>query len=245
MPGAARDLQELEELLDHRFRDRGLLERALTHPSLEMEPDYERLEFLGDAVLDLVVAELLYERMPDRAEGELTEMRSLLVSRRTLGTVGERLGLGDWLRYGGNLRGRGSLPRSVLGNVVEALLAAVYLDLGGGARGDAGECGAGLTRVRALAEQWLEPELQGVSDEARRANAKQRLQEWGQQQAGALPRYHVVDTHEHPEAHAFQVRAELAGREYPAAWGRSKREAEQRAAWEALLVLEGEGRVDG
>ena len=237
MPGAARNLRELEELLGHQFRDPELLERALTHPSLEGELNYERLEFLGDAVLDVLIAELLYLRMPDHDEGALTEMRSLLVSRRTLGAVGERLGLADWLRFGGNLRGRGSLPSSVLGNVVEAVLAAVYLD------GD--DRGAGLQRCRRLAKEWLAPELADVDGTYRRANAKQNLQEWAQRHAGALPRYAVIATHEHPEAHAFQVRATVAGRDFPAAWGRSKREAEKRAAWEALLVLEAEGKLDG
>jgi ribonuclease-3 len=228
MPGAARDLGELEELLGHRFRRRELLERALTHPSLQEDEDYERLEFLGDAVLDLAIAELLFERMPDRAEGELTEMRSLLVSRRTLAEVGTRLRLGDWLRYGGNLAGRDSLPRSVLGNVVEALLAAVYLDLGRA---------AGLEHCRRLAEDWLAPEMADIAGAHGRAHAKQALQEWAQAHGHSLPRYPVLDTHEHPEAHAFQVAVEVAGRTFPAAWGRSKREAEKRAAWEALLVL--------
>ena len=232
MDRAARDLQELEELLGHRFRQPELLQRALTHPSLQDEEDYERLEFLGDAVLDLAVAELLYERLPDHAEGELTEMRSLLVSRRTLAQVGTRLRLGDWLRYGGNLAKRDSLPRSVLGGVVEALLAAVDLDLGGA---------PGLQHCRALAERWLAPELAGIGEAQGRAQAKQALQEWAQAGGHPLPRYAVVAVHEHPEAHAFQVAAEVAGRHFPAAWGRSKREAEKRAAWEALLVLDAEG----
>ena len=236
MSGEPRALEELEALLDHRFRDRSLLETALTHPSLDEEEHYERLEFLGDAVLDAVVSDLLYRGHGAEREGALTELRSLLVSRRTLAEVGQRLGLGAWLRYGGNLAGRGSLPKSVLGNVVEALLAAVYLDLGPG---------PGIEKCMALAQDWLGPELAQIDDDHERAHAKQLLQQWAQAEVGALPRYRLGEVHEHPESSSFQVHVELGGRDYPAAWGRSKREAEKRAAWEAVLVLRAEGRLAG
>jgi len=232
MSDAPRDLQALEHLLGHGFRDRELLQRALTHASREAEHN-ERLEFLGDAILDAVVSLLLYARFPEAREGQLTEWKALLVSRATLARVGERLALEPWLRPGEHLRQRGSLPRSLLGNAVEALLAAVYLDC---------EEADALPTCRRLAEKWLGGELARLPQSQKRKQAKQLLQHWTQQQ-GSLPQYHLTDFHDHPDTQAFQMEVSWGGRRFPAAWGASKKEAERRAAWEALLVLRSEGSV--
>lgn len=227
-------LRHLEDLLGYRFRDRALLERAVTHASVE-EDHNERLEFLGDAVFDLVVSAYLFEEYPGRREGRLTEWKSLLVSRATLSRVGERLGLERWIRSGGNLRNRRSLPRSLFGNTLEALIGALYRD-----------CPEDtvLPICRRIIIQWLRHDLASLPENFARAQAKQTLQNWAQTDQGSLPRYMLVDFHEHPETQAFQMTASVGNRHFPPAWGASKKEAERRAAWEAILALRAEGKLD-
>jgi len=227
-------LRHLEDLLGYRFRDTQLLELALTHASVQ-ENHNERLEFLGDAVLDLVVSDFLFTDYPEVREGRLTEWKSLLVARSTLSRIGERLGLERWIRSGGNLRGRRSLPRSLFGNTLEALLGAVYQD-----------CPADsvLPICQRLVIGWLRHDLACLPENFARAQAKQTLQNWAQVKQGSVPRYMLVDFHEHPETQAFQIAAEVGKRTFPAAWGASKKEAERRAAWEAILVLRVEGALE-
>ncbi len=224
------DHRRLEDRLGYRFRDRELLARALTHASAR-DGHNERLEFLGDAVLNLVVAEALFRTLPDLREGRLTELKALLVSRDTLERVAMRLGLAEFVRTGGSLAERGSIPRSVLGNALEALLGALYLD--------AGEA-EGLETAAKASLAWLQPEMARLETEHARARSKSRLQSWSQRAHGCLPEYHLVETFDHPEAHAFQVAAVVAGRRFPAAWASTKKDAERLAAWEALLVIQGE-----
>ena len=219
--------RRLEDRLGHRFRDAELLARALTHASAR-DGHNERLEFLGDAVLNLVVAEVLFVQRPDHREGELTERKALLVSRATLDRVGRRLGLAEHVVTGGSLAERGSLPKSVLGNALEALLGAIYLDTPAEQR---------LEHAAACVRAWLAPEFARLEAAHARARAKSRLQNWSQKRHGCLPEYPVLDHYEHPESHAFLVAAVVANRRFPAAWGSTKKEAERLAAWEALLEL--------
>ncbi len=230
MPGDGTDLRRLEDRIGYRFRRRELLDVARTHASAEPVHN-ERLEFLGDAVLNLVAAEVLFMRHPHEREGRLTEWKALLVARLTLEQAGHRLGLESFLRIGGSLEQRGSLPRSLAGNAFEALLGAVYLD--------AGE--AGLATCKDLVERLLEPELASLEQDFLRRSAKKDLQNRVQAEFGTLPVYTVVEVYEHPEASAFCVRAAIGQRTFAAAWGSSKKSAERRAAWECLLVLNCEG----
>lgn len=235
MAGIPLALRHLEDLIGYRFRDRSLLELALTHASIEEEHN-ERLEFLGDAVLDLVVSALLFETYPDAREGRLTEWKSLLVSRATLSRLGERLGLDRWIRSGGNLEKRHSLPRSVYGNAVEALLGAVYQDC---------PSESVIPVCRTMVAHWLHHDLAALPENHARMQAKQTLQNWAQTERGSIPVFHLTDFHEHPETQAFQVSAEVGHRSFPPAWGASKKEAERRAAWEAVLELRAEGSLAG
>jgi ribonuclease-3 len=214
--------------LPHDFRDPALLERALTHASTASAADNERLEFLGDAVLDLVVAEELYLGEPPKSEGEMTELKAWIVSRKVLAEAGRELGLERVARLGHGLDAR-TLPGSVLANLYEACLGAVYLD-------------AGLDAARA----WVRATLAGALARARAArverNPKQALQELCQRRTGAPPVYVLLEERGDAHARAFHVAAEIAGRRFPSAWGRTRREAESWAAREALLVLAaGEG----
>ncbi len=239
MASAPQSLRRLEEILGHRFGRPELLEEALTHSS-SAEGHNERLEHLGDAVLNLVAAEMLFARFPAAREGLLTQAKSLLVARETLARVGERLDLGAWLRVGGGLTPARALPRSLLGNAVESLAGAIYLDGGGGLEG-----GGGLAAGARAAQIWLAPELEELPRRHARAHAKMILQDWSQARGGAPPEYAVTAVHEHPDTRAFCVRASLAGRSFAPAWAASKREAERMAAWEAILELRAQGEEIG
>jgi ribonuclease-3 len=211
--------------IPHAFQDESLRELALTHSSTGAPCDNERLEFLGDAVLDLVTAEHLYADPDDLPEGQMTERKASVVSRRTLAEAATRLGLEELARIGPGLRRR-AFPRSVLANLYEAVLGAVYLD-------------GGLEPARAFVHATLGVELACTREIEGAANPKQVLQEVCQRRWGAPPTYKALDRRGRAHARAFLVAAEADGREFPPAWGRNLKEAERWAAFEALLVLQG------
>ena len=210
--------------LPHRFRDPRLLELALTHASTEGQQDNERLEFLGDAVLDLIVAERLFSEDPSATEGELTERKAAVVSRRSLAEAARELGLEDLAQVGRGMR-RGVLPRSVLANLYEAVLGAVYLD-------------GGLGEAERFVEATLSATLAEVAHRRAGEEPKQRLQHLAQCLTGDPPTYVQLDERGVAHARAFRIAAELGGKRYPAAWGRTRKEAERWAAYEALIALD-------
>lgn len=210
--------------IPHAFADPNLLRLALTHSSTGAARDNERLEFLGDAALDLIVAEELFRRHEELAEGDLTELKAVVVSRRSLAEAARTLGLEALAEVGPGLRRR-ALTRSVLANLYEAVLGAVYLD-------------GGLDATRAFVAATLDAILADVHTRRRRANPKQALQQLCQKQWSTVPEYVVLQTRGQAHARAFLVAAEFEGRRYPSAWGRTRKEAESWAAHEALLVLD-------
>jgi len=212
-------------IVPHDFRDPALLELALTHSSAGRERDNERLEFLGDAALDLVVAEELFRAVgAELPEGEMTERKATVVSRKSLAEAATRIGLDQLVRLGPGLQER-VLPRSVLANIYEAVLGAVYLD-------------GGLEAVRAFARATLQEALARVRQPSHGQNPKQELQQICQRELGGLPVYLLLDERGAAHARAFQIAVEVAGRRFPSAWGRTRKEAETWAAREALLVIE-------
>jgi ribonuclease-3 len=219
----------LEKRLGYRFRHAELLEQALTHRSYAYErgstAHYERLEFLGDAVLGLVAAEWLYARHPDLPEGQLSRLKSHAVSAPVLGAHAERLGVGEALRLGvGEERSGGRAKRSLLADSLEALFGAVYLD-------------GGLKAVRPLVERALEEALAdrgGVS----RADAKTALQELVQGKGWDLPEYRLVAATGPDHRKTFSVDVWLRGEVIGQGEGESKKLAEQRAAAAAITRLE-------
>lgn len=214
----------------HRFDDAALRELALTHASTGAEENNERLEFLGDAVLDVLVAEELFHAEPPQSEGEMTEHKAWVVSREALATAARELHLGDHARLGAGMRDR-QLPRSVLANLYEAYLGAIYLD-------------AGLDAARAFAQRTLAEPLRRVKvrELGDAHNPKQELQRRAQLETGEPPSYALVEERGHAHAKAFLVAAECGGRSFPCAWGRTRKEAERWAAYEALLVLDEESQ---
>jgi len=230
----------LEERIGHHFRDRELLERALTHSShaheretvASVQADNEQLEFLGDAVLGFVVSRLLFERFPDFHEGQLSKLRAHLVSARHLAGVARRLELGQFLRLGrGEERSGGRSKSALMANALEALLAAVYLD-------------AGLDMAHQLIRQIIfEPELELLGQEpggVHPTDHKSSLQETLQALALPSPRYGVVREHgpDHRKVFTVELRIRSAeGEQVYRAEGSTKKEAEQDAARQALEKL--------
>jgi len=222
------DLDPLFELLGHRFADPKLLAEALTHSSAHARrgsprQSYERLEFLGDRVLGLVVAELLWRRFPEEAEGELTRRHTGLVRRESLVEVARALGLGAFviLSQGEAQAGARDTP-SVLADACEAVIAALYLD-------------GGLEAARAFVHRYWEPLLQGTATPPR--DAKTALQEWAQGRGRGLPTYETVSVAGPAHKRVFTVSARVEGAEPATASGSSKRAAETAAAAELIARL--------
>ena len=218
--GAA-DRAGLEAALGHRFRDPALLAEALTHPSAtgrhgRRKRSYERLEFLGDRVLGLLVAHLLIERFPEDAEGALTHRQVALVQEGALAQVAERLGLGRWLEVArSEAEGGGRERPALLADCCEALIGALYLD-------------GGLEAARGFVASEWEPFLAGVATPPR--DPKMALQEWAQGRGLEPPAYRLLATDGPPHAPRFTVEAGLPGFPPAVGEGRSKRAAEREAA---------------
>ena len=216
-------LRELEARLGCVFRDEKLLETALTHPSFGGDyhvPHYQRLEFLGDAVLELAVSRYLFFELPDVDEGKLTRIRAYLVREETLSRAARRLGLGEMIRFSvGEERSGGRNKPSILCDVLEAVLGAVYLDAG---------FDEAVRVVSLMLEEELRPEV--LKDHL---DAKSRLQELFQRE-GVMPEYEFVAMDGPPHAPVFTYRVLRAGTELGIGKGTSKQSAQQAAARDAL-----------
>jgi len=229
------EFEALQEAAGYRFRDRGILEHALTHRSRANEDvtggvaDNESLEFLGDAVLGFVIAELLFTRFPDRDEGQKSKMKAALVSTPALARQAIRLGLGEHLLLGrGEEKTGGRRKRALLADGYEALIAAVYLD-------------GGMDAARAFILRQVEPLVGDVAGAATIGDDhKSALQEVLQGRGDPLPEY-VVTAEEGP-AHRrlFRVEVRARGGVLAEAEGRTKKDAEREAARKALEELSGE-----
>lgn len=207
--------------LDYTFLNPNLLKRALTHRSFDPQNSYERLEFLGDALLGVVIAEALFKRFPKYDEGKLTRMRATLVRQETLVQIAEKLELSSHLILGtGERKGGGRHRASILADTVEAIIAAVYLD-----SGDMG-------LVHKLVGVWYETLLVDVGEEKALKDAKSRLQEWLQGKRLPLPIYELTDTLGNAPNQTFVVECTVAVADcLPIVeTGESRRIAEQKSA---------------
>lgn len=223
----------LEQSLGHQFQDESLCEAALTHKSwLNEKPedgrtDNERLEFLGDAVIALVVSDMLMQRYPAFPEGELSKKRAGLVNEAGLARVADALALGQWIFLGrGEEQAGGRQKRSILADALEALIGAVYQD-------------GGFEAARRVAERLFERPV-AESGNAVERDYKSRLQEISQATLHVAPSYAVVSQEGPDHDKTFEVAIFLGDREYGRAQGKSKKEAQQNAAARALAVLEAE-----
>lgn len=207
-------------------RDRALFRAALTHRSAS-GPNNERLEFLGDAVLNLVVARHLYEHFPQASEGDLSRLRARLVSAEPLADMAGELGVGEVLQLGsGELKSGGFRRQSILADAFEALCGALFLD-------------AGLDAAEAFVLRWLAPRVAGLPPAEALKDPKTRLQEHLQSRALALPLYTVEHTEGEPHAQTFEVSCTVSALALSARGrGSSRRRAEQEAAERILAMIE-------
>ncbi|HQE92025.1 MAG TPA: ribonuclease III [Anaerolineae bacterium] len=226
-------LLEVQNRLRYHFLQPDLLELALTHPSYAHEHPEEggaefhnqRLEFLGDAVLDFLVAAWLYQTYPDFSEGPLTRLRATLVCTTTLASLAQRLGLGEALRLGrGEEESGGNARVANLCDALEALVGALYLD-------------GGLETVWEHMEPWFAREAEAILHAETYVDAKSRFQEWAQAERGVTPAYHIVGEEGPEHAKVFTAQAVLKTEVVGEGQGSSKRLAEQAAARSAIATL--------
>jgi ribonuclease III len=224
--GSSPDPEQLEDRLGYRFENRRLLREALTHGSTTVRRrgrTNERLEFLGDRVVGLAVAELLIHRYPHEPEGALSPRLSVLVSEPTLADAARELGLGSWLEVARSEEAAGGRRRpAILADAFEALIGAVYLD-------------GGWEVAAELVHRWIAPRLETMALPPR--DAKTALQEWTQSRGLGLPDYRVIATSGPAHAPTFRVAVSLADLGSATATGASKRAAEQAAAEQLLARL--------
>ncbi|MEM9882563.1 MAG: ribonuclease III [Planctomycetota bacterium] len=215
-----------EELLGYRFTDPQLLREALTHASVADNrlASNERMEFLGDAILGYVVCERLFVAYPDLLEGDMTKIKSAVVSRRVCAKITKSLGLDKRLNLGKGMAGRPGLPSSVAAAVYESIIAAIYLD-------------GGIEAARSFILQHVEPYIVEAAASAHQQNFKSVLQQMAQKHLPSNPTYLLLDEKGPDHAKAFEVCVEIEGRRYAAAWANSKKQAEQEAALLALIEL--------
>ncbi len=224
-------LEEIQRRLEYSFRQPRLLREALTHKSYlnevrgAEESDNERLEFLGDAVLDLVVSEYLVHAFPEAAEGELSKLRARLVSEKTLARVAKRIGLGEPLRLGrGETKTEGRSKPSILADALEAVFAGVYLD-------------GGLEAASQCVKTAFSDELASCDRSLAKGDFKTDLQELCQRDFEMLPQYRTIRETGPDHEKLFEVEILIRGEHYGVGTGKSKKEAEQMAAKQALEQL--------
>lgn len=215
-----------QQLIDYQFKDQELLTYALTHASgaAHRLASNERLEFLGDAVLGFVTCAWLYEAYPHYNEGDLTKIKSAVVSRKTCGKVACQIGLDECLIVGRGVTRNRSYPRSLVSDVFESIVAAMYLD-------------GGHDLVRDRLKTWLEEEVEMAVQSQGSTNYKSTLQQRAQRDIACTPLYRLKREMGPDHRKSFLISAVIDGQEYTAAWGTNKKEAEQKAAANALAEM--------
>ncbi|MEK6779565.1 MAG: ribonuclease III [Candidatus Deferrimicrobiota bacterium] len=226
---------EVERRIGYRFVSRHFLEEALRHASLveegALERSYQRLEFLGDGVLNLCVATEMFRRLPDAGEGELSKARSAVINNRNLFRVGEEIGVPESLRTDPSVREKGGgVTRKMVADAVEAIVGAIFLD-------------GGFEEAQRFVHSRFWGESR-VRDLVAGFDAKSRLQEWCQKKKVPLPKYRILETSGPPHSHTFTVVAVLADGTEAKGSGTTRKDAEMEAAGEMLSLVmreEGEG----
>ncbi|MDA8126872.1 MAG: ribonuclease III [Deltaproteobacteria bacterium] len=231
-------LRELEDVLGYRFTDPALLDNALTHRSFVNEnlglalKDNERLEFLGDAVLELTVSDLLMKKFPDHAEGELSKLRASVVNEQPLAELARGFRIGEFLRLGkGEEASQGRMKPSLLANAFESIVAAMYLD-------------GGFDRTAAFVGRLFAPLIAGGARAARYQDYKTAVQEICQIRFHEIPRYLVLSETGPDHDKRFEAGLLLGERVIAKGSGRNKKEAEQKAAQAALEAFNGAEKTE-
>ncbi len=219
-------IEQSQEIIGYEFKDASLLKQALSHSSAVdyRQDSNERLEFLGDAVLGFVICHETFMRFPTFEEGDMTKVKSAVVSRRVCAEVAEELELHRILQVGKGMEGS-TLPSSVTGAAYEAIIGAIYLD-------------DGFDTAREFVLKSVATRIDEAASSTHQDNYKSVLQQVGQKLSGTTPMYTVLDEKGPDHAKCFEVAVELDGKQHPAKWGASKKQAEQLAALAALVELE-------
>ncbi len=221
------DLRErAEKTLGHTFNNPELLKEALTHASIADNrlQSNERMEFLGDAVLDLIICEALYRKFPQWQEGDLTKIKSAVVSRRTCAEVAIDTGLADLLIIGKGISSKHQMPSSLAAAVYESIVAAIYLD-------------GGFDVVKEYVLRTMMPKVEEIVSAAHLNNYKAVLQQHAQKILGGTPVYELLDEKGPDHSKCFEVAVYVGHRRFESAWGPNKKMAEQKAALVALEEL--------
>ena len=221
-------LEACERRIGYKFQNDFWLYKALTHSSSKGNGrlSNERLEFLGDAVLGMVVSEHLFTSFKDRAEGELTKIKSCLVSRPMLAERSKDFGFAGFISVGKGMLENSALPASVMANVMEAIIGAIFSD-------------GGIEPARRFILDMLAGEIDAAVADQDQGNYKSLLQQFAQREFSSTPTYKVIGDAGPDHDKSFLVITMIAGQRYECAWGRSKKEAEQRAAELTYLILSG------
>ncbi len=225
-------LDRAQEIIGYTFRDRTLLTKALTHASVADSrlASNERLEFLGDSVLGVVVCAALFEQFPEFLEGDLTKLKSVVVSRKTCAEMADLLGLTDFLILGKGMNNHPHIPMSLRAAVFESIVGAIFLD-------------GGFEPVRDFILKQANPFIDETANSGHEQNHKSMLQQHVQKSLACTPHYIQLDEQGPDHSKCFEMCVSISSRRFPAAWGPSKKEAEQKAAHNALQQLLAEDKL--
>ena len=224
-------LNNLEKKLNYKFKNRTLLKEALTHPSFQKKSlirkttNNQRLEFLGDSVLDIIVTEYLYRKLSSFSEGKLTKIRSVMVSKDILAKWANHLSLGKYIILGKGEDSTGGRKKlSILADCFEALLGAIYLD-------------SGLQKAKKIISSFIKEEMELIIKGKHGDDYKTLLQEISQKKMKCLPKYFLIKEKGPDHKKTFCIKVKLKEKTYGTGSGENKKEAEQDAAREALKKL--------
>ncbi len=222
------NIEILEEILNYRFKDKKLIIEALTHKSFKQPYDNERLEFLGDAVLDLIVGEYLFKKFSKSDEGKLSKIRASIVNEAGFDKLARSINLGEYIFLSNAEENNGGRDKaSLLSNAFEAIMGAVYLE-------------SGLEVVNKIAIDLLEKNYDDISLDSLFRDYKTTLQELTQARFGITPEYNVIASRGPDHKKEFELAVVIEGKEYARASGKSKKIAQQEAAQMALEMLKKE-----
>jgi ribonuclease-3 len=220
-------LRQIEQIIGYEFSDKDLLVKAFTHSSAvdNRLSSNERLEFFGDSVLALVICQALFENFTNYLEGDLTKIKSRLVSRETCAQISGQLGLQKFLKVGKGMVSNRALSGSLAAGVLETVIAAIHID-------------GGFEAARDFILRNYGPLIEQSDAEQDHGNFKSLLQQYSQEQYTATPSYILLDEKGPDHNKCFELEVVIEDRHFPSAWGSNKKEAEQKAAFNALVELE-------
>ncbi|MBO5063270.1 MAG: ribonuclease III [Campylobacter sp.] len=218
-------LKQIQKLLKYEFKNINLLKEAITHKSIKSSINNERLEFLGDAVLDLIVGEYLYHKFNTQSEGDLSKLRASLVNEDSLAKIAKELKLGEFLYLSPAEENNGGRDKqSLISDALEALMGAIYLE-------------SGLNSVKVIFIDLLEKNFPDINLNSLTKDYKTALQEITQAQIGTAPKYELISSSGPDHKKSFEMAVLLNGKEIARATGNSKKAAEQACALKALEML--------